>query len=101
MDSSHHVACFRGRWATHYPTRQRKQSAREDSNLRPRGSKPLTLTRLRYSPMKVAMLATGTTRTSPHERNESSSESKHDDGSSRTSHDSYTRSTVGQSSTTS
>src|ERR1051326_8419445 len=52
MDSNHHVACFRGRWATHYPTRQRKQSAREDSNLRPRGSKPLTLTRLRYSPRK-------------------------------------------------
>ena len=24
MDSNHHVACFRGRWATDYPTRQRK-----------------------------------------------------------------------------
>ena len=53
MDSNHHVACFRGRWATDYPTRQR-ESAREDSNLRPRGSKPLTLTRLRYSPMVAA-----------------------------------------------
>src|SRR5262249_47392821 len=49
MDSNHHAACFRGRWATDYPTRQ-GGSAREDSNLRPRGSKPLTLTRLRYSP---------------------------------------------------
>ena len=32
------------------PHQAKKESAREDSNLRPRGSKPLTLTRLRYSP---------------------------------------------------
>ena len=102
MDSNHHVACFRGRWATDYPTRQRKESARQDSNLRPRGSKPLTLTRLRYSPKKlVAALATGTALASPRTLDEASSKSKHDDGSSRTLHDSYTRSTVGQSSITS
>ena len=95
MDSNHHVACFRGRWATDYPTRQ-EESAREDSNLRPRGSKPLTLTRLRYSPKKlVAALATGTTRTSPRKRDEASSKSKHDDGSSRTSHNPHTRTAVG------
>ena len=100
MDSNHHVACFRGRWATDYPTRQR-ESAREDSNLRPRGSKPLTLTRLRYSPMVVARLATGLTRTSPRERNESPSKSKHNDGSSRTSHNPHLRTAVGQWTTTS
>ena len=33
MDSNHHVACFRGRWATSYPTRQR---------VRERGFEPLT-----------------------------------------------------------
>ena len=64
--------------------------------LRPRGSKPLTLTRLRYSPMVVAALATGTTRAATRERNKSSSESKRDDGSPRSSHDTHLRTTVDQ-----
>jgi hypothetical protein len=41
-------------------------------------------------------LATGTARTSPRKRNESSSESKHDDRSPRTSHNPHTRTAVGQ-----
>jgi hypothetical protein len=65
---------------------QAKESARKDSNLRPRGSKPLTLTRLRYSPKMVAKL---TTRTPPawREREDPSSESKHNDTPPRTSSD--------------
>ena len=50
---------------------------------------------------EVVALATGTARTSQCEQNESSSESKDDDGSSRTSHNPHTRSAVGQYSTTS
>jgi hypothetical protein len=44
----------------------------------------------------VVALATGTTCASPRERNKSSSESKYDDGSSRTSHDTHLRIAVGQ-----
>jgi hypothetical protein len=44
----------------------------------------------------VVALATGTARALPRKRDEASSKSKHDDGSSRTSHNPHTRTTVGQ-----
>ncbi len=45
---------------------------------------------------EVVALATGTARTLPRERNETSSKAKHDDGSSRTSRNPHTRTAVGQ-----
>jgi hypothetical protein len=45
---------------------------------------------------EVVALATRTARASPHKRNEASSKSKYDDGSSRTSHNAHTRTAVGQ-----
>jgi hypothetical protein len=68
MDSNHHVACFRGRWATDYPHQARRIGEGGFlRKLRPRGSKPLTLTRLRYSPKMVATSATGTVRAATRE----------------------------------
>ena len=67
MDSNHHVACFRGRWATNCPTRQR-ESAREGSNLRLARFQTAhaDLTALLAEKM-VGALATGAARTSPRE----------------------------------
>ena|SRR2546425_9424272 len=50
---------------------------------------------------EVVAGATGTPRAATRERNESSSKSKQDDGSSRTSHNAHTRIAVGQWTTTS
>src|SRR5947209_7886968 len=50
MDSNHHVTASEAGGLPVTPPG--KGSARKDSNLRPRGSKPRTLTRLRYSPKR-------------------------------------------------
>ena len=74
------------------PHQAKEESARKDSNLRPPDPKSGALPGLRYSlTMVVAALATGTTHASPRKRDEASSESKHDDGSSRTSDNPHTR----------
>ncbi len=83
MDSNHHQPDSESGGLP--VSRPGRESARKDSNLRPRGPKPRALTRLRYSPNMVAALATGTARAMPRKRDEASSESKHDDGSPRTS----------------
>ena len=43
MDSNHHVACFRGRWATDYPTRQGESASSFDN-----AEWPISM--LRYGP---------------------------------------------------
>ena len=100
MDSNHHVACFRGRWATSCPTRQRKVG---EGGFEPPTARFQTahadLTALLAG--EVVALATRTARASPRKRDEASSESKHDDRSPRTSHNPHTRTAVGESTTTS
>ena len=100
MDSNHHVACFRGRWATDYPHQARRVG---EGGFEPPTARFQTahadLTALLAE--EVVALATGMARASPRKRDEASSKSKHDNGSSRTSHNPHTRSAVGQYSTTS
>src|SRR5262249_6152180 len=76
MDSNHHVACFRGRWATSYPTRHRVMSRRGRS-----GKTPTARFQTAHADQaallaeEVMALATGTARASPRKRDETSAKS--------------------------